>query len=1331
MEIHSSNKENLRQNLEEIHQKKGFSSSGEKNYRTILNSIGDAVIVTDRNGVITSLNPVAEELTGWNESKALNKDLTDVFRIFDEESLIKSEDPVNKVLRENTSVGLSNHTVLINAKGEEIPIADSAAPIRDEEGNVSGVVLVFRDQSVERYHQRINNLRLKLFEYSKSHTLNELLVFMLDEVEKLSRSKISFYHFLQDDQETLSLQAWSSQTKKYFCKAYAEGFHYKVSEAGVWVDCIYQKKPVIHNDYSSLEHKKGMPEGHAEVVRELVVPVMRDNKIVAILGIGNKETDYTEKDSEHLSFIADVTWEIAEKKRIDEELVIQSNALSERLKELNCLYEISKLMTRKDILPGTFFQSIVNLIPPSWQYPDITCARIKYKDKDFTTDNFEETEWVQKTEFHDPAQTVGIIEVFQKREMPLAFEGPFLKEERELLNSIADHVDHFLNQYDTWKEKRKSEELRNALIQSSPTAILSLDLKGNVLTWNQAAERIFGWKAGEVIGKPLRVVPEDKKDEHLKLVKKVIGGEGFSALELIRQHKDGRLVDVRLSTAPIFDEERNIIGIMASIEDITDYKKVKNNLEYSEELLRDVGELANIGGWEFDPVTGEGSWTEQTAKIHDVDPGINKNMELGLKFYTSESRKKIQEAIQKAINEHKEYDLELELVTEKGVHKWVRTKGKPVLVNGKLVNIRGSFQDITEMKKVESIIRESRENLRITLNSIGDAFIATNVNGEITRMNVIAERLTGFTTEEARGLPLEKVFHIVNSKTGDEVENPVNKVLKHGKIVGLANHTKLISKTGKEYQISDSGAPIKDVNGCITGVILVFRDVTEEYRMHELLKVNEKKMSSIFRVAPIGIGLVKNRVLLEVNKYISDITGYSYEELINKNARLLYPNQKEYEYVGKEKYSQIKANRIGIVETKWKNKNGSVLDILLSSTPIEPENTDKGYIFTALNITDQKKFENEISESELRFRLLAESAPLGILISDKKERAIYINSYFTEIFGYNLNDVPSVEAWWPLAYPDKKYRTKVQSEWKTAIAEAQEKRSAMKPMEFAVRCKDGKIKEIEFRMASNGELNFIIFTDITKRKQLIGDLMVAKQKAEESDRLKSAFLANMSHEIRTPMNGILGFLDLLDNAGLPDEQRKKYLGIVNKSGERLLNTLNDIIEISKIESGPTELKMEHISLREILQHQYDFFLPEVRAKGLELILKIDCEGKDDLLIRTDINKFESIIINFLKNALKFTSSGRIEIGASLNNKNLITYVSDSGIGIPSDRLHTVFGRFVQADLSTTRPYEGSGLGLSISKAYAEMLGGSVHVESVENRGSKFFLLLPVEINPGF
>lgn len=253
---------------------------------------------------------------------------------------------------------------------------------------------------------------------------------------------------------------------------------------------------------------------------------------------------------------------------------------------------------------------------------------------------------------------------------------------------------------------------------------------------------------------------------------------------------------------------------------------------------------------------------------------------------------------------------------------------------------------------------------------------------------------------------------------------------------------------------------------------------------------------------------------------------------------------------------------------------------------------------------------------------------------------------------------------------------------------------------------------------------FILSRRHAKQQKFIkSHLQQSKEKAEESDRLKSVFLANMSHEIRTPMNGILGFVNLLEDTEISAENYRQYIGFIKKSSERLLDTINDIIEISKIEAREETLNVGEVDLNESVDYLFGFFQPAFNKKKLPFLLENSLADKK-IILQTDKNKLESILSNFIKNAIKFTHEGFVEFGVNQTDNSILFYVKDTGIGIPAERHEAIFERFVQADLKVTKPYEGSGLGLAISKAYANLLGGEISVESEEGKGSVFTFLLP-------
>lgn len=248
---------------------------------------------------------------------------------------------VKKTFKQFTETGEvhDKELQLMRKDGSKLDVSLNVSAVSDEKGNILFSRSTWRDITERKRNEAINSSRLYLLQFAVTHSLDELLEETLNQTEILTGSLIGFYHFVEEDQKSLTLQNWSTRTKAEFCKAEGQGLHYSTDEAGVWVDCIHQRKPVIHNDYVALHHRKGMPEGHAEVVRQLVVPVLRGENITAILGVGNKPTEYNEQDISAVALLADLAWEIAERKRVEENI-------QQRSRELAILYDASRILSQ-------------------------------------------------------------------------------------------------------------------------------------------------------------------------------------------------------------------------------------------------------------------------------------------------------------------------------------------------------------------------------------------------------------------------------------------------------------------------------------------------------------------------------------------------------------------------------------------------------------------------------------------------------------------------------------------------------------------------------------------------------------------------------------------------------------------------------------------------------------------------------------------------------------------------------------------------------------------------------------------------------------------------
>lgn len=365
------------------------------------------------------------------------------------------------------------------------------------------------------------------------------------------------------------------------------------------------------------------------------------------------------------------------------------------------------------------------------------------------------------------------------------------------------------------------------------------------------------------------------------------------------------------------------------------------------------------------------------------------------------------------------------------------------------------------------------------------------------------------------------------------------------------------------------------------------------------------------------------------------------------------------------------------------------------------------------------KAEEELRRSEEKYRAIFENIQDVYFQIDKTGKLIEISPSISRMNGHSTNELINCRA--TILFADPAVYDK--------LADQIESSGEVWDFEARFKTKKGPLKFVSINahqiIGNDGEPIGIegSIRDIDERKKSEYELIKAKEQAEESDRLKSAFLANISHEIRTPMNGILGFANLLKEPFLDQKMQQRYIRIIEDSGERMLNLINQIIDISKIESGQMKVDLTKVNINVELDKLFNFFLPMAQKKGLQLLCKKPLPNVHPVIL-SDQDKIQAILTNLVNNAIKYTQTGKVEFGYEIHGGTLEFFVNDTGIGIDSNKLMSVFDRFVQADTSVSKAYEGAGLGLSISKAYIEMLGGKIQVSSTLGVGSHFVFTLP-------
>lgn len=503
---------------------------------------------------------------------------------------------------------------------------------------------------------------------------------------------------------------------------------------------------------------------------------------------------------------------------------------------------------------------------------------------------------------------------------------------------------------------------------------------------------------------------------------------------------------------------------------------------------------------------------------------------------------------------------------------------------------------------------------------------------------------------------------------------------------------------------------------------------------NSLIKESERKFYSLFEKAPMAYqSLDFNGNIIEVNLAWCEMLGFRKEEITGKPFTDFLPKANIHLFA--EAYDEfIRSGRYSS-EFEMVRKDGEIVVVHHEGNVTYSSESRNARTHSILHdVTEKGRIISLLKENERRLASMVSHLPGFVYRCNNNPdwSILYISNGCKQVTGYEVDDF--------MIQFDSQYNELIVPEYRKQVYDISAEaitNGTFFETEYPILHKSGELRWVHERgkgvYDSNGELLFIegYVEDISVSREAKNMLITAKEKAEESDRLKTAFLANMSHEIRTPMNGILGFLELLKEPDLDEVNKNEYLDLMNISGQRLLNTINDIIEISKIESGKLESKTSPVDMRQVFRFYTDFFKPEADLKNINLYIGQQIET-DDAVILADKHKLDGILTNLVKNAIKFTKSGSIIINNALEGNELLLWIKDTGKGIPAHRLNAIFERFVQADTTYTRDHEGSGLGLAIVKAYADTLGGSVWVESEEGLGSTFFVRIPyvkAESNP--
>ncbi len=645
-------------------------------------------------------------------------------------------------------------------------------------------------------------------------------------------------------------------------------------------------------------------------------------------------------------------------------------------------------------------------------------------------------------------------------------------------------------------------------------------------------------------------------------------------------------------------------------------------------------------------------------------------------------------------------------------------KDKLSKLNPTIIRVLKEKEEKQKVKEIEIELRESEEKYRTIVNSLNIILFIFDFNGIIKFVQGKGLESLNLKVENLIGSSIKYSYKKIKIQTNEGIiisgEEAFHNVLEGNVVHGISNFQ------NRYFEIK----LVPQKNEIYNRVVGIVNDITELVELNDRLKESEERYRNIYENAPIGIlSFSNNGKLLNANPAFQNILGFDESELQNLSISDLTFNDDF--TVSNNNFTEMKLNKKDLVqfEKRYVKKNKEVIWANVTASAIRDEKKNFLYTITMVeDITNKKNAENEIKESEERFRQLAENISEVFWMSDPlKEKIIYVSPSYEKIWGKPRNQLYENSKIW--------IDSILKEDWEKIGSNYIERQNNNEyDVEYRIINSDGKIRWIRDRafpiLNDKKEVYRIagIAADITEVKNAIEQIINAKEKAEEADKLKSEFLAQMSHEIRTPINTILNYNSLIKEE-LLNQNGIKWASAFNSidiAGKRLIRTIDLILNMSMIQSGKVEINSEYVNMYSLLIQLVNEFKIIAQEKKLELNL-------NNISMNTIINSDEYIVTqifqNLIDNAIKYTKQGKVEVNVYNNDENkLCVDIKDTGIGISEKYLLQIFEPFTQEDTGYSRRYEGVGLGLALVKNYAHLIHAKITVESEKNKGSVFRII---------
>jgi PAS domain S-box-containing protein len=905
------------------------------------------------------------------------------------------------------------------------------------------------------------------------------------------------------------------------------------------------------------------------------------------------------------------------------------------------------------------------------------------------------------------------------------------------------------------KQQVKSQELFRKVFESSPDAVMISTVQDAIIKdVNPGFCRLSGFTKEETIGKSgFSLNFWIDLSEREKIVSMIQKNGVCDSVDIRLRRKDGKIRNVLYSA--VIMEVEGVPHMLSITKDITELKEIQEELrnakERYEELIRTAPDgivVLDLDGKiiisnEAFPKSGGYTVSEVIGMNFANFPGFQEKDALRYqKIFKGFIRGEVIEPV-----EIKWYD------KNHGLHI-SELHMSPLKRDNKIYAIQAIARDITEKVKFIDALKSSEKQYRTSLDSMQEGMHLVNRNLEILFANkalIDLAKSLGLN-QDFIGKIIFEAFPFLSRIVSEEYKEVFRTGTIHKKeeffTIGerkVFTSTRLIpiqerDKVERILTIIEDITERKKSEQVRELMYTISDSVTQTKNLGELSQVIRKELGKVFDTTNFYIALYnKNKETLTLPLFVDEkdsfneipakntLTGY----LIRNNRPILMKNEQIEELV---RMGEI--DDVGTPSKIWLGVPLKIKDEIIGALVVQHYENENAYSETDLEFLEfvsnqiglsieTKKAYDDITIEKAYFEQLFQNSPETIVLTDIEGNLLKVNSEFERLFGFTVEEALGKKIDELIAPEDFNEEAltithKVGSGEKVIIETVRQDKNKNKIHVSIL----GTPIEI-----GGGQVGvYGIYRDITDRIQYESNLKLAKEKAEESDKLKSAFLANMSHEIRTPMNAILGFSELLKNEHITKEERDEYINIIRNKGNELLLIINDIIDISKIEAGDVRIIPEYFSIKEFMLEIYQQFSGEKNIMNKEQVqFRLNMDRDQEPIIFTDKSRLKQVFNNLIQNAFKFTYEGFVEIGFEpISETHIRFFVSDTGIGIPDDKQDIIFERFRQVDESISSQYGGTGLGLAISKNLTVLLGGDISVKSKPEHGSTFNVDMPLK-----